>query len=282
MNSLKHVYRWAVLVCFLMLSGLGQAQEPSVSSEPCSGGSVESVPSRPTVSNSTDTTQCGVVEVEYGYGREWPEAGIHQDSLSGGIRLGLLRNFDFHWASDSFVRTVDPIGTRHGYGDNFLGAKYRFFGQGKLLPSVGVFYEAKIPTGSVVNGFSSGRADHFISGLFSKQIGTAAVDFNVAELFAGRAGTTGFDHHTEFALSAAIPATRRLGVVVEGYGDTKLNDDEPAFAASLFALTYKVNPRLVLDGGISAGLTPGAPNKAISFGATYAIANVYSWVRRAR
>jgi hypothetical protein len=253
-------------------------QEEPKSSEPCTGVSVESVPSRPTVSNSTETTQCGVVEVEYGFGREWPGAGGHEDALSGGLRLGLTHNFDFHWSSDSFIKVVDAAGTRRGYGDNWLGAKYRFFSQSRHLPSVGVFYMAKIPTASVSTGLGSGKIDHFLSGLFSKRVGPASVDFNVAELFAGRPGVAGFDHHTELALSAAFPATHRLGIIAEAYGDTFLNEETPAFAAAMVAVTYKVQRRLVLDAGLDFGVTSGSPRKQVFAGITYAIANVYSWI----
>ena len=65
----------------------------------CRSSNVVSVPSRPTVTNATDTTQCGVVEFEYGLERQWPGGGANRDDLSGGLRLGLTHSLDFHWSS---------------------------------------------------------------------------------------------------------------------------------------------------------------------------------------
>src|ERR1700692_198960 len=85
--------------------------------EPCTGTTVLSVPSRPTVTNATDTTQCGVVELEYGLERQWPGGGANRDDLSGGLRLGLTHSLDFHWSSSDFLHIMDGVGNRTGFGD---------------------------------------------------------------------------------------------------------------------------------------------------------------------
>jgi hypothetical protein len=240
---------------------------------------VISVPSRPTASSSTDTTQCGVVELEYGLERQWPGGGANRDDLTGGLRLGLTHNLDFHWASATFLHVRDGDGNRTGFGDTWLGLKYRFVEQAKYWPSVGVFYQAKIPSASVVLGLGSGQVDQAPSILISEAIRSVHVDFNVVTLFAGRPASTGFDHSLGFALSAAAPLTRRLGVVGEGYGSTVLNQATPAFAATMLGFTYQVHPRVILDTGLDIGVTSGAPKKRVFVGLSYAIGNVYSWMR---
>jgi Putative MetA-pathway of phenol degradation len=252
---------------------------PSSTESSCFNSSFASVPSRPTVANATDTTPCGVVELEYGLERQWPGGGANRDDLSGGLRFGLTPKLDFHWSSSEFVHLMNADGDRTGYGDNWLGLKYRFVGQAKHRPGLGVFYDAKVPSASVALGLGSGKVDHSISFLASKDVSKVHFDFNVIELLAGRPTATGFDHNTGFALATWVPVTKRLTGVVEPYGYTSLNQLTPGFASAMVGFNYKVQPRVYLDGGLDMGVTHDAPHKRVFVGVTYALANVYSWIK---
>ena len=270
----------AGLSLMLWLPSFLCAEDPASPAEsPCLNRTVVSVPSRPTVTLATDTTQCGVVELEYGLERQWPGAGANRDDLSGGLRLGLTHNLDFHWYSGVFVHLMNGDGNRTGYGDNWLGLRYRFLGQTKHRPSLGLFYEAKIPSAGVLEGLGSGEIDHSISFLASKDIGKIHFDFNLIELLAGRTSAPGVDHNSGFALATWLPLTRRLNVVVEPYGYTLLNSTTPAFASTTLGFNCKVQPRLYLDTGLDVGVTHDAPQKRVFVGITYAIANMYSWLK---
>jgi len=184
-----------LLLCSV-LTIFSWAEDPSAagtSEASCLSSNIVSVPSRPTVTNATDTTQCGVVEVQYGLERQWPGGRSNRDDLFGGLRLGLMHNLDFHWASGAFVHVLDANGDRLGYGDNWLGLRYKFLKQTKLRSSLGIFYEAKVPSASVVDGLGTGRVDHSLSFLASKDRGEVHFDFNVIELLAGRTNSPGFD-----------------------------------------------------------------------------------------
>jgi hypothetical protein len=237
------------------------------------------VPSRPTVANATDTTPCGVLELEYGLERQWPGAAANRDDFSGGLRLGLTNNLDFHWSSGVFVHLMNGDGDRTGFGDTWLGMKYRFLGQTKRRPSLGVFYQAKVPSASVALGLGSGMVDHSISFLASKDMGKLHFDFNVIQLLAGRQEATGLDHNTGFALATWLPVTHRVEMVAEPYGFTLLNQSTPAFASIMLGFNYKLQPRLYLDTGLDIGVTHNAPHKRLYVGVTYAIANLYAWMR---
>jgi hypothetical protein len=257
-----------------------QAANPSESA--CFSPTIVSVPSRPTVSNGADTTQCGVLEAEYGFERQWPGGGAHRDDLSGGLRLGLTPQLDFHWASGDFWNIVDEAGARTGFGDTWLGLKYHFLTQTKHRPSLGIFYQAKVPTADESKEIGSGEVDHAISFLVSKDISRFHFDFNVTPLLAGRHGTVGVDHNTGLALSFSVPLTRRLGMVGEGYGYTLLNDQTPAFASVMAGVTYQVHARLLLDAGFDIGVSSDAPDKRAFVGGTYAIGNLFAWLRSSR
>jgi Putative MetA-pathway of phenol degradation len=276
--------RWAtILLISAVLSAFGstraETQETPEGEISCTGATVVSVPSRPTVTAATDTTQCGVVELEYGLERQWPGGGANRDDLSGGLRLGLTSDLDFHWYSSAFVHLMNGDGNRTGFGDTWLGLRYRFLKQTKRRPSLGLFYEAKVPSASVALGLGSGQVDHSISFLASKDVHRLHFDFNLIELLAGRAGAGGIDHDTGFALATWLTVTRRWNLVFEPYGYTLLNQGSPAFASAMLGGNYKVQPRLYLDSGLDVGVSAGAPRKRVFVGVSYAIGNFYSWVR---
>jgi hypothetical protein len=286
--SSKPAGSWAVAlpvlsICLLTICLLttAWADEPAAAgpSESSCFGSVVSVPSRPTVTSATNTTQCGVVEVEYGLERQWPGGGAHRDDLSGGLRLGLTPNLDLHWSSGDFIHLMNGDGNRTGYGDNWLGLRYRFLKQTKYRPSMGLFYDAKIPSASAALGLGSGEVDHSISFLASKDVRKFHFDFNLIELLAGRPAAPGVDHDSGFALATWYPLNRRLSAVVEPYGYTLLNQSAPSWASATLGFNYKVQPRLYLDTGLDVGVTHYAPQKRVFVGATFAIANVYSWMK---
>lgn len=268
------------IVFLLFCSGLARAQDPAQTSEsPCLNSQVAAVVSRPTVANATDPTQCGVVEVEYGFDHQWLGAGAHHNDLAGGLRFGLTPNLDFHWYSAAFLNVADTTGSRTGFGDTWLGLKYRFVRQSKHRPSFGAFYAAKVPSASVVKGLGSGEVDHSLSFLASKDIHKLHVDFNLIELLIGRHTAPGNDHNTGLALASWLTLTRRLTLVVEPYGYTLLNQSNPAFASTMAGFSYQVQPRVYLDAGLDVGVTHGAPNKRVYWGITYSLANVYSLLK---
>ena len=256
-------------------SGLGSAGEGS--SEAC-GAAAISMPSRPTLTSATDTTACGVVEVEYGLERQWPGGGANRDDLTGGLRLGLTPNLDFHWSSSDFVHLMNETGNRTGFGDTWLGLRYRFLNQTKRRPSLGMFYGAKVPSASTALG-GTRQVDQSFSFLASKDLHRLHYDFNAIELLAGRTTASGFDHDMGFALATWLPATRRLSMVFEPYGYTALNAEAPGFASATLGCNYRVRPRLYVDGGLDAGVSSAAPKKRVFVGVTYAVGNAYSWLR---
>ena len=257
-------------------------EQPSSSEASCLNTNVASVPSRPTVTSATDTTQCGVAEIEYGLERQWPGARAKRDDLTGGLRFGLTPDLDFHWSSSAFVHFMDGSGDRTGFGDTWLGLRYRFLKQTKHRPSFGLFYQAKIPSASVALGLGSGQVDYSLAFLASKDFRRFHFDLNAIQLFLARPAAAGFDHETGFALANWYTFSRRLSAVLEPYGYSSLNQGTPAFGSVTVGFNYKVQPRLYVDSGLDVGVTTGAPRKRVFIGITYAVANVYAWARPGR
>jgi len=144
------------------------------------------------------------------------------------------------------------------------------------LPSFGIFYQVKIP--SADNSLGSGRVDHSLAFLASKDLGRVRVDFNVVPFIAGSPAR--LNHNTGFVLSDSVAITRKLSLLTEAYGYTRLDRDNPAFSSAMAGLTYQLSRRLIVDGGADFGVSHAAPRRRVFAGFTYAITNVFSRAAR--
>jgi len=239
-------------------------------------------PNRPTVANPADITQYGVLELEYGWDRIWPLSGTHQTSLGGLLKFGMLCDIELRWNTTSFISQTDRSGTDRGFGDNWLGPQIRLYRQTKKVPTLALGYAVKIPSASQENGLGSGRVDHSFTFLASKDIAGLHFDFNASHFWIGRETESGFDQNDQLNLALSRSIRGSLGFTVEFYGDTELNQNTRGFASSLWALTYNVNPRFVIDSGFEDGLSPGGPHRHVFAGFTYSIADLYPGWRKAK
>jgi hypothetical protein len=246
----------------------------------CYADSIVANPNRPTVANPADITQYGVLELEYGWDRSWPVEGIHQTSFGGLLKFGMVCDLELRWNTTSYLWQTDGSGTQRGVGDNWLGPQIRIYKQTKRVPTLAFAYAAKIPSASSDNGLGSGLVDHAFTFLASKDIARIHFDFNVTHFWLGRQGAPGFDQNDQLNLAFSHTIRGPLQFTGEFYGNTESNQSTPGFASSLWALTYTVSPRLVIDGGFEAGLTSGGPHRHAFFGATYSIGNFYPGWRR--
>ena len=231
-------------------------------------------PNRPTVSNPAHITQYGVLELEYGWDRTWPEPGTTQTSVGGLLKFGMLCDIELRWNNTAFLSQTDDRGTHRTFGDNWLGAEIRFHKQTNRLPTLAFSYSVKIPSATRAVGLGSGYVDHSLTLGMSDTVKGFNVDFNVTGFFLGRS-KPGFDNGQQLALAVSHRIWRGLQFAGEFYGQTEIEPDTTAFASSLWALTYTIRPRLVIDGGFEAGLSSGGPHRHVFIGVTYSIANLY-------
>jgi hypothetical protein len=248
----------------------------------CYADAIAANPNRPTVADPADITQYGVLELEYGWDRQWPQAGVVQTSAGGLLKFGLLCDVELRWNTTSFLSQADTGGTHRGFGDNWIGPQIRIYRQTARVPSMAFSYSVKMPSASAEDGLGTGRVDHAITFFASKDISHFHFDFNATTFLLGRPGASGFDNTQEFNLAFSHAIRSGFQFTGEFYGQTRLNRVTPSFASSLWALTYTVTPRFVIDGGFEAGLTDGGPHRHAFAGATYSIANLYPGFRRRR
>jgi len=243
---------------------------------PAVPGIIVANPNRPTVANPADITQFGVVELEFGFAHAQVPLHQHENTLEGLLKFAVACDLEIRWDAIPFSNQGGPAGGQSGIGDNWLGFQYRFHRQSRLVPSMAFGYDVKLPSASVSKGLGTGRYDHQFVFLASKDIKGLHFDFNASLFRVGRLDGSGSDINTEFNLAFSRPIYKKLGFTGEFYGDTKLGRDTPSFVSGLWALTYAVNSRLVIDFGMDHGLTSGAPHERRFFaGLTYSIADLY-------
>jgi hypothetical protein len=262
------------LFATLIFTVASQAQAPA---EPpnCFSATAGAVATRPTVSNSTATAQCGVVEVDYGFSDSILRSGDKTGVFTGAVRYGITPKLEFRWASDNLHMYQGGGQTVTGGGDNWLSGRYRLTEQKQTWASLGVMYLVKVPNASATKGFGSGYFDHLVMGMASKDLGKWHADFNFIQTFAGREHS-GYDQNTTLALAVWHPITKKWNAVNELYGSTPLNTATPWFASDFVGATYSVTPVFVLDGGVDVGLMPTAPRARLQFGMTYSVGNINS------
>jgi Putative MetA-pathway of phenol degradation len=240
-------------------------------------GGIRANPNRPTVADPADISEWGVLELEYGWSHAWQGGGVRNNDLGALVKFAVLCDLEIRWSPDTWVSQ----GGRRGFGDNWIGAQYRFYHQTHRVPSLAVSYSAKIPSASAAQGLGSGRVDHQAVFLASKDFGGTHFDFNASALVIGRPAGNGHDSNAEVNFAFSHSLRGALAVTGEIYGDTRLNRAVPGFASTLWALTYTLTPRLVVDAGMDTALTSHAPfHKRLVMGFVYSIGELYPHVRR--
>jgi Putative MetA-pathway of phenol degradation len=266
------IYGWLILLACLAAPASLLAQ---CSSAP--QGEIRANPGRPTVADPADVSEYGVLEMEYGWNHTWLGEQVHENDFGALLKFSVLCDLEIRWSPDTLVRQ----GGQTGFGDNWIGAQYRFYHQTHKVPAMAVSYMVKIPSASAARNLGSGRVDQQIKFLASKDLGATHFDFNASALVIGRPVGGGRDSAAEIDLSFSHPVWSKLGLTGEIYGDTRLNNFNPGFTSTLWALTYTLTPRLVVDAGMDTALTSNAPfRKRFTMGFVYSIGELYPGLRR--
>jgi hypothetical protein len=245
-----------LLLCLTTVACRAQQQPPELIA----------TPNRPTVTNTAETTQFGVLEIEFGI-----SAAARQQSLPGLLKFGLLRDVELDWAGNPWQH--DASVHYVGVSDNNLGLRWRFLQQAKRQPTLTVEYSAKLPTAGRVEG--SGEVDHSVTLLASKDLSKRFhVDANLGYTWLGR-GRGGFDHYWQPTGTVAYALTRKWQLAMEFSGATRANATTPAVTQNLWVVSYTLRPRLVLDSAVQFRMTGNVPRVVYLGGFTYSIADLY-------
>ena len=233
------------------------------------------VPARPTASNPAEFQRPGVLQLEYGFNGNWRAPGGSSEADTPlALRFAVSRRLLLEFDGDTPIsQAADGVRTT-GAGDTLLGIQSVLQHETKSHPGVALAYYVKLPTASAAKGLGTGRVDHSALALVSKKVGKTDFDFNAVYLLAGRTTDAGHASSAQAALAASRNVSKRFGVQGELSGFTR-NDAQAGAMFTLGVVTYQVNRRLVLDGGLRAGLTPEAPRLGAVAGLTVGVADLY-------
>jgi hypothetical protein len=266
----------AALLC-LAACAVARAQDQT----PRAGGAGDDdgpdfiVPARPTASNPAEFQRPGVLQLEYGFNGNWrAPGGASEVDTPLALRFAVSRRLLLEFDGDTPLSQVSDGARTTGAGDTQLGAQAVLHHESKTLPGVAVAYYVKLPTASAAKDLGTGRVDHSVLALVSKNIGKTDFDFNAVYLLAGRTTNAGHASSAQAAFAASRNVTSRFGVQGELSGSTR-NDAQAGAMFTLGVVTYKVNRRLVLDAGLRAGLTNDAPRLGAVAGLTVGVADLY-------
>jgi Putative MetA-pathway of phenol degradation len=233
------------------------------------------VPARPTASNPAEFQRPGVLQLEYGFDGNWrAPGGASEVDTPLALRFAVSRRLLLEFDGDTPLSQDSDDRRTTGMGDTQLGIQAVLQHSTRSRPGVAVAYYVKLPTASAARGLGTGRVDHSLLALVSKNISKTDFDFNAVYLLAGRTTNAGHASSAQAAFAASRNVTRRFGLQGEVSGFTR-NDAQPGAMFGLGVVTYQVNRRLVFDAGLRAGLTTEAPRLGAVAGLTVGVADLY-------
>ena len=252
--------RWVAFLLALLLPAALRAQEPPIQVNP----------NRPTFATPALTTQVGVAELEIGGQRS---AGHDDERLSFTpflLKVGLRKDLELRVGGNGFLRqTQPPAPATSGLGDTTLGAQWCYLRNGPLGVDEAVQLTLKAPTASAPKGLGSGEPDETLMLLLSRDLGAFHADANLLATRLGRpvaeGGGAAFQPAATLSVSRTLAEQWSLTGEVYWIGATSEN---PLVVSNLWAVGFKVSPRLVLDAGLDVGLSHGAQKLSLFTGLT--------------
>ena len=236
---------------------------------------IEVNPNRPSFATPARTTQEGVAELEFGGQHTLPRDGGSLSASPFLLKLGLLASLEARIGGSGWLRQGQPRGApaNSGFGDTTLGVQWCYWKNGPLGLDLAVQVTEKLPTASAAQGLGSGETDTLLMLLFSRDLGPYHVDANAIVTWLGLPASAGGSHERQPAgtvcVSRTLSAHWSLTAEVYTIGATSSN---PRIVSNLWALGYKVSPRLVLDAGADIGLSHGAQKVSFVAGLTVGVA----------
>jgi hypothetical protein len=234
-------------------------------------------PSRPGVANPAEIQKGGVLQVEYGYDANFRSRELHTDqSAPLALRFAATSRLLLELDLDTFKSETDEATRMRetGIGDTQIGLQVVALKDTAAHPALAFAYYVKLPTASEAKGLGTGRYDHKLVFLLSKKVGQMDFDFNGAYLNFGRADGAGRESGGQAAFSLSREFENNFGVEGELSGQS-LDEAQPRGVYALTAVTYKINRRLQLDGGLRFGLTSDAPRVGVFAGMTVGVADFF-------
>lgn len=168
------------------------------------------------------------------------------------------------------TRTVGQTSTTSGMGDLILKGRYYVVEEGTYMPLIAVTGRVKLPTASASQGLGTGELDYGAGVELSKMLGDnwiAFVDggYNVV----GDPDGINFQNQHWYDVGAGYYVSQKL--LVSAYYEEYRSILRGFVNARdvFFAANYTASSAWRLNGGVTLGLSDGAPDYALTLGTSY-------------
>lgn len=247
--------------------GAGVERAPVASGPgPCEQDELEAAPSRPNWTAGAATTQCGVLETDYGLLWQGMGGGVRQTAAGMSVRYGITPQMDLRWGVPARLwQSGGGTPALEGVSDQWLSVTYRFREQGARVPAMALGYGFKIPTANPAKGFGTGYVDHQLAFIASRDVRRLHFDFNTVGTLAG--GPGGYNGAAQYGLVLSSAATKRLTWLLETDGGSQPGTTD-RYGQALVGLQWNVRSWLVADTGYTRAYTAGSPRQQFTVGWT--------------
>lgn len=164
----------------------------------------------------------------------------------------------------------DEGNNEDGFGDLDAKLKLRFLDETDSFPALAVTIGVKTETGDSAKGLGTGKIDVPVNLIATKGFDRFTLHANAGYNAVGDPAEEQEYDLVNLSLAGEFAATERFAIVGEVAGEIYTKDvDEDNPCELLVGATYKLSFGTVLDAGVAAGLTDGAPDSKITAGLTH-------------
>jgi hypothetical protein len=231
-------------------------------------------PDRPDVTNGTGIVDTGLLQMEVGvqHLRMGAQRSVGTPLT---IRLGLFEWLEARVGTDGFLHQSDALSSVSGAGNVQLGAKVRLFADPGGIPVLSILPTLTLPVASASKGLGSGDYDGTLVVLTGTDIGSTShvdVNYGIGAIGAGE-GRAHFAQHLA-SVSVSHSLTEQLSPYVEVYWFSKQDADSGHVFSIDAGAIQAFSARWAVDGGVSVGLSPAAPDLSVFAGVSVILGDV--------
>jgi hypothetical protein len=250
---------------FMLAGFCGGAQAASDDDDP------SVTPYRPTVSNPADLSAPGWLEAEFGGLRTFGEDHSRSDSVPWLLKYAFDENYGLLLGGNAYVSAQAPgVSRQSGVGDTSLEWKQRFPVNDKTAFGI----EAGVVAPTAAHALGVGKPEWLVNGIFSADVGALHLDLNLGGAHASAHDATSSPWQTTWAAAISRPLTADWGAAFELSGTHQRGSATTSQA--LAAVNYNLSHRVVLDTGVTYGLTRAAHDRSVFAGATVLLGRLRS------
>lgn len=224
------------------------------------------LPANDDVTDGTDTTDTGLLQVELGGVFLRTDASTRTAGTPLTLRYGAFDWLEVSAGTDGYLAQRTSAGTTGGFGNTLIGARLRLFATRGGLPILSVLPTVVLPTASQARGLGSGATDAALAIISGRDLpGRSHVDISYGAASIGDGEGGRLTQHNAF-VSGTLGVTPAWS---PGVTLTWLSRQDAATGPALLLSADSVvtlSRRLAVDLSVVGGLTRAAPDIEISAG----------------